>query len=77
MEGIPLLQAVSASKADIFHHRTSPINPEKPQYNELSTMCTLKWWETYLKKVIIEILGSFGWFFRERQAKSLFQYVID
>ena len=42
LQVIPLLKAVSVSMADTPLQITSPLNPEKPQYNQVSTMLTLK-----------------------------------
>ena len=49
LQVIPLLQDVSVSMADTLPQITSPLNPEKPQYNQVSTMLTLKWWENVSK----------------------------
>ena len=59
IKGIPLFQSVSDSIADIFYQRTSPLPPPKPQYNQISTLWTSNWWESYPKNDnIIKILGS-------------------
>ena len=40
-QGITLFQAIATSMADTFPQRTSPLNPEKSQYNQISTLCAL------------------------------------
>ena len=63
LQEIPLFQDVVASMEENFPQIFSPLIPRKPQYNQISTLWTLEWWESETKNDNkIKILGSCEWF---------------
>ena len=64
IQGLYLLQAVSASMTETFPQIISPLTPKKYQYNQIETLWTLKWLEIQPKNNSkIKILGSCEWIF--------------